>query len=101
MGRAMVGWSPQEAMAMERRHILEGEKRVARQKVLVSELIAKHYDQIASTASELLGVLQESLELSRSRLRELESQFGEPSNRNSDVVEKKVKRALEYGARQH
>ena len=43
---------------MERRHILEGEKRVARKKVLVSELIAKHYDRIASTASELLGVLQ-------------------------------------------
>jgi hypothetical protein len=80
--RAMIGWSPQEAMTMERRHILEGEKRVARQKALMGELIAKHYDRTASMASELLGVLQESLELSRSRLRELESRFDEPSNRN-------------------
>jgi hypothetical protein len=89
MGRAMVGWSPQEAMAMERRHILEGEKRVARQKALVGELVVKRRDRNASIASELLGVLQESLELSRSRLRELESRFEEQSNRNSDVVENK------------
>jgi hypothetical protein len=84
-GRAMVGWSPQEAMAMERRHILEGEKRVARQKALVGELIAKRYDRVASMASELLGIFQESLEFSRSRLRELESQIGDPSNKNSDA----------------
>jgi hypothetical protein len=84
----MAGWSPQAAMAMERRHILEGEKRVARQEALVDELIAKHYDRSASTASGLLCVLQESLELSRSRLLELERRFGERSNGNSDVVEK-------------
>jgi hypothetical protein len=34
----MSDWSPEEAVAMERRHILEGEKRVVREEALVDQL---------------------------------------------------------------
>ncbi|SDR59461.1 hypothetical protein SAMN05519103_06428 [Rhizobiales bacterium GAS113] len=36
----MNGWL-EDAITMERRHILEGEKRVAQQEALVAELIGK------------------------------------------------------------
>ena len=84
---------------MERRHIPEGGKRVAaRQKALVGELVVKRRDRYASIASELLGVLQESLELSRSRLRELESRFEEPS---IEIQTSSKTRGLESAAAQH
>ena len=69
----MSGWSPQEAIAMERCHILEGEKRIARQEALVRELIDAKRDQLALRANELLGLMRDTLELSRKRLRELET----------------------------
>jgi hypothetical protein len=84
----MVGWSPQEAIAMERRHILDGEKAVALQSARVWELTAKGYYRSANTANELLDIFQELLEFSRFRLRDLESRYGEPSNENSDAVGK-------------
>jgi hypothetical protein len=31
------GWSPRQAITLERRHIIEAEKRIARQEVLVKE----------------------------------------------------------------
>jgi hypothetical protein len=72
----MSGWSPEEAMGMERRHIVEGEKRVARQEALAGELIAKRYHRIADEAIWLLKFMRESLELSRERLRYLEDHYG-------------------------
>ena len=61
---------------MERRHILEGEQRVRRQEMLVSELIGKGFDRHAHTANEVLDLLRESLELSKERLLDLESRYG-------------------------
>ena len=72
----MGGWSPANAIAMERRHILDGEKRVARQEALVSELIKKGNHRLAGDADDLLGLFREILEASRHRLRELEGQYG-------------------------
>jgi hypothetical protein len=91
----MVGWSPQEAIAMERRHILDGEKTVARQTARAWELTAKGYYRSANTANELLDIFQDLLEFSRFRLRDLESRYGEPSNGDSDSGGKK---ALESSA---
>lgn len=71
----MNGWSPEDAIAMERRHILEGEKRVARQEALVKELTEKGHDRIVPRSNEVLGVLRASLELSRERLQELEHRY--------------------------
>jgi uncharacterized coiled-coil protein SlyX len=63
MGARMSGWSPEDAMAMERRHIVEGENRVARQEALVRR------------SNEVLDLLRESLELSKERLRDLENRY--------------------------
>jgi hypothetical protein len=71
----MSGFSPERAMAMERRHIAEGEKRVARQKVLTGELIEKGYYRIAEEALGLLKIMRETLELTRERLRYLEGRY--------------------------
>jgi hypothetical protein len=78
----MSDWSPEKAIAMERRHILEGEKRVSRQEALVGKLIENRHDQIARAANEVLGLLRESLELSRERLRDLENRYGQTPRRN-------------------
>ncbi len=78
----MSGWSPEEAIAMERRHILEGEKRVARQEAFMGELIGGGYAQLALTAKEVLSIMLETLELSRIRLRSLEGLPGEPPKSN-------------------
>lgn len=77
----MSGWSPDDAIAMERRHILAGEKGVARQQALLEELVGKGHDQLALAANDLLALLLESLELSRTRLRELEGSSSEPRKR--------------------
>ena len=88
----MNGWSPKDAIAMERRHILEGAKRVARQKALVAELTTKQRHRLACSASGLLVLLQESLEMSRARLADLERKFGDPLTRNSDGAEQGSKK---------
>jgi hypothetical protein len=72
----MSNWSPADAIALERRHILEAGIRIARQKALRKELIGKGYNQLVVAASELLDLLRESLELSRERLRYLEDHYG-------------------------
>jgi len=75
----MSGWSTETAIAMERRHVLEGEHRVARQEALVKELVERGHEQLAHTASQMLDVLRESLELSRDRIRCLERRYGTAS----------------------
>jgi hypothetical protein len=79
--RPMSGWSPADAIAMERRHVREGEKRVARQETLVLQLIEKGHDQIVGRANEVLGLFSESLEVSRERLRDLERRYGNAIDR--------------------
>ena len=78
----MSGWSPAEAIAMERRHILEGVKRISRQEALVGELIGGGHAQLALTAKELLSLMREILEFSKVRLRSIEGFLGEPPNSN-------------------
>ena len=67
---------PEKAIAMERLHILDGVKRVARQEALVGKLINSRHVQLVSTANEVLDLLGETLELSRERLRDLENRYG-------------------------
>ena len=81
----MGGWSCKDAIGMERRHILEGEKRVARREALVEKLIENRHDQLVRTANEVLGLLCESLELSKESLRDLEDRYGEAPTRNLDT----------------
>jgi hypothetical protein len=72
----MSGWSPKEAIAMERRHVLEGENRIARQIALVTKLNGCGNAQLAKSAVELLDLQQDLLKLSKTRLQQLEDQFG-------------------------
>ena len=78
----MNGWSREDGIAMERRHISEGEQLLAKQQALMEKLIAEGHHGLVETASELLGILRESIELSRARLRELEHRRGEPLQSN-------------------
>jgi hypothetical protein len=43
----MTGWSREDAIAMERRHVAEGEKRVARQEAIAAEPTSRGHDQLA------------------------------------------------------
>ena len=79
----MSDWSPEETIAMERRHILEGAKRVSRQEALVGQLIENGGPyQFVHTANEVLCLLRESLELSRERLPDLEDRYGKARRQN-------------------
>ena len=57
----MARWSIEDAVAMERRHVLAGEKMVSRQECLANELVGKGRDQLAQSANEVLVILRESL----------------------------------------
>jgi hypothetical protein len=63
---------PDDPITMERRHILEGKKRVARQERLVEELVRKGHSELALTAADLLYLLRDILAISWERLRPLE-----------------------------
>ena len=78
----MNGWSREDGIAMERRHIIQGEQLLATQQALMEKLIAEGHHGLVETASELLGIFRESVELSRARLRELEHRRGEPLQSN-------------------
>jgi hypothetical protein len=51
--RAMSGWSREYAIALERRHISEGEQRVARQEALATRLIAEGHEKLVDLANEI------------------------------------------------
>jgi hypothetical protein len=80
--REMSRWSCNNAIAMERRHILDGEKRVARQEALMSELVEKEHTQLVPMATDVLDILRQCLEMSKTRLRDLEGHLGEPPYHN-------------------
>jgi hypothetical protein len=78
----MNAWSREDEIAMERRHISEGEQLLAKQQALMEKLIAQGHHGLVETASELLGILRESVELARARLRELEHLHSERHKSN-------------------
>jgi hypothetical protein len=76
----MNEWSPAKAIAMEQRHIAEGEMRVTRQEALVAKLIEKGLGECLPLAEDLLSLFLESVERSRERLFELRSRYGNLPN---------------------
>jgi hypothetical protein len=80
----MSGFSPEDAMAMERRHIQEGEQRIIRQETRVVELNEKGNSEITLRAVSLLKFMHESLEFSRERLRDLERRYHNTPKAESD-----------------
>jgi hypothetical protein len=53
---------------MARRHVAEGEERVARQEILIAELDRDGHAKLAVTARVVLGTLERSLRLARDDL---------------------------------
>jgi hypothetical protein len=84
--RPLSSFSPERAMAMEHRHILEGEKRVARQEMLVKRLAGNGQSHLLCNASQVLTLLREGLTLSRDHLRSLQSHYGDARAITSDKV---------------
>jgi uncharacterized coiled-coil protein SlyX len=76
----MSDWSPAKAIAMEERHIAEGEMRVTRQEVLVAKLTENGPQEHLVLAKDLLALLLESIERSRERLLDLRNRYGNPPN---------------------
>jgi hypothetical protein len=72
----MADWSPATAIAQERRHVLEGEERVARQEALVKKTVEQGHAELARIAGQMLDALRASLDLSRERLLYLEARYG-------------------------
>jgi BMFP domain-containing protein YqiC len=60
---------------MERRHISEGAKRIARQEARVAEATERGYNQLAVVSREVLSIFRQSLELTRARLQDLEARY--------------------------
>ena len=58
-------------IAMEQRHIVEGEARIAQQKVIVAGLEQRGHEEAAETGRELLHLLRSTLGLARERLARL------------------------------
>jgi hypothetical protein len=72
----MGTWSPASAIAMEKRHIVEGQERVARQNAIVSTHIERGHDRMVARSMEVLAMFRNSVEQSRERLRYLEQRYG-------------------------
>jgi hypothetical protein len=71
----MRDWSPKDAIALERRHIVEGEQQVARQEMLLRQVTAWGRENLIEDATEVLRLLRKAVDLSRARLRDLEDRY--------------------------
>ena len=60
-------------LEMARRHVLEGEERLARQIALVAKLERDHYTEAAALGSMVLEAIRLSLDMSKRHLHDLES----------------------------
>ena len=78
----MTSWSIEDAISVERRHVLAAEKLVARQEVILERLTGNGRVRVAQDASDLLDILREPLELSRQHLRRLEAQLRDDPKSN-------------------
>ena len=64
---------PETVLEMARRHVLEGEERLARQVALVAKLERASHTDAAALGSKVLEVIRLSLDVSKRHLHDLES----------------------------
>jgi hypothetical protein len=70
---------PRESqIEMERRHVLEGEARVARQEALIQRLDPSRHLDLVLIARDLLEALRKSVAFAKARLSSLERFDGQP-----------------------
>jgi hypothetical protein len=68
-----------EAIEIERRHIREGEARIARQEVIARLFDSRCTPEAAAQARELMAEFREIVEVAKTRLVELEQRYrGKP-----------------------
>ena len=65
--------APRPVLEMARRHLLEGEERLARQVALVAKLERASHIDAAALGSKVLEVIRLSLDVSKRHLHDLES----------------------------
>jgi hypothetical protein len=63
---------PETELDRARRHVREGEERLARQTVTLAEMQIGHDAELAALGSRLLENMQTSLDLQKRHLREIE-----------------------------
>ena len=71
----------ENALNMARRHVREGEERLARQAIVVGEMEAHGHDEQAALGRRLLETMRLSLNLQRRHLRDIEARALERDNR--------------------
>lgn len=65
---------PETVLEMARRHVLEGEERLARQIALVAKLERDNLTEAAALATRVLETIRLSLDMSKRHLGDLERQ---------------------------
>jgi hypothetical protein len=68
--------SGETLLALARRHVLEGERRVARQRVIIQEMESHHHSEVSAAARRVMETLQASLQLSRQHFERLKEASG-------------------------
>jgi hypothetical protein len=68
----MSEWSREAAIAMERRHVADGQRRIERQEALIAKLVQKSTTELIPLAAYLLSEFREAVEMSKARLQALE-----------------------------
>jgi hypothetical protein len=66
---------PETPLEMARRHVREGEKRLARQTALVAEMDGFGHHEMAALGREILENIRSALEFQRDHLREIEGRL--------------------------
>jgi hypothetical protein len=63
---------PETVLEMARRHVLEGDERLARQIAIVAKLERDKHTEVAALATEVLETIRVSLDMSKRHLGDLE-----------------------------
>lgn len=70
----MLSVHPETVLKMARRHVREGEARLARQAAIVAELAKDHHAEAVALGSQVLVTIRTSLDAMKRRLRQIEEQ---------------------------
>ena len=80
----MSEWSREAAIAMERRHVADGQRLIERQEALIAKLVQKGARGLIPLAADLLSEFREAVEMSKARLRDLERESEQTGRAMSD-----------------
>lgn len=72
-GSGMTGWDREAAIAMERRHIADGERRIERQQAFIARLVQRGAIDLLPMSTGLLAEFRDLLEMSKARRQTLQS----------------------------